>query len=278
VFEAPIALAEEFAGRVERSVGKRFDDVPPADRVSRTEWEWLIAEIERLIVDTFGSDSHQMRYWKATREADGRAAFEEYPHDEWRRWLYRLQRVASTLRTLDLQVPSAARGAPTSRAPTGSVVQAADRTGATLKAFISYSHRDERHAERLRTALAVLKAQGLIQDWHDRKIKPGAEWQTAIDEQLGSADLVLLLVTPDFLASEYAVGIEVTRALERHARREAVVVPVILRACDWMNSPLGKLQALPTDGKPIANWKNRDDAWLNVTHGIRRLVEKEAVS
>ena len=66
------------------------------------------------------------------------------------------------------------------------------------------------------------------------------------------------------------------RALERHEHGDAIVVPVIVRACDWMHSPLGKLQALPTDGKPIANWKNRDDAWLNVAQGIRRVVEEQA--
>ena len=266
MFEGMIALADEFAARVERSVGKRFEDVPASDLVSRAETELLDGESERLITEAFGSDSDQMHYWKTTRETDSKAVFDLYPDDEWRRWLYRMQRVGSLLRTLEAQVPSAT---PPPRGP-------ADRGRASHQAFISYTHRDERYADRLRTALAVLKSQGLLEDWHDRRIQPGAEWETEIDKHLGSVDLVLLLVTPEFLASEYAFGIEVARALERHEHGDAIVVPVIVRACDWMHSPLGKLQALPTDGKPIANWKNRDDAWLNVAQGIRRVVEEQA--
>jgi hypothetical protein len=266
VFESMIALADEFAARVERSVGKRFEDVPASDLVSRAETDLLYGESERLITEAFGPGSDQMRYWKTTLEGDSEAVFNLYPDDEWRRWLYRMQRAGSMLRTLEAQLPSST-AAPQAAAAGGQ---------AAHQAFISYTHRDERHADRLRTALAVLKSQGLLEHWHDRRIQPGAEWETEIDAHLDSADLVLLVVTPEFLASEYAFGIEVARALERRERGEAMVVPIIVRASDWMHSPLGKLQALPTDGKPIANWKNRDDAWLNVAQGIRGVVEKQA--
>jgi hypothetical protein len=176
VFEGMIALADEFAARVERSVGKRFEDVPASDLVSRAETELLDGESERLITEAFGSDSDQMHYWKTTRETDSKAVFDLYPDDEWRRWLYRMQRVGSLLRTLEAQVPSAT---PPPRGP-------AERGRASHQAFISYTHRDERYADRLRTALAVLKSQGLLEDWHDRRIQPGAEWETEIDKHLGS--------------------------------------------------------------------------------------------
>jgi hypothetical protein len=277
VFETVIALADEYAQRIERSLGKDFDDVPASDRVSRTEHEWLHAETERLITETFGADSPQMRYWRTTREADSKSAWDLFPNDQWRPWLYSMQRTAATLRTLDSQAPPTIRTPTSSQMPTSSTLSAESKSSTPQQAFISYTHRDARYAERLRTALAVLKSQGLVEDWHDRRIRAGAEWAAEIDQHLSSADLVLLLVTPDFLASDYAFGIEVTRALERHAQGAAVVVPVIVRACDWMHTPLGKLQAVPTDGKPIASWKNRDDAWLNVTDGIRGVVLRTEV-
>ena len=274
MFETVITLADEFAARLERSIGKDFDDVPASDRVSRAESEWLDAEIERLITEHFGPGSGQMRYWKATREADVQLAWDDRPdRDVFRPWLYLMRRTAATLRTLESQVPSKIQTPTLRQPPVSSTQRQETRDSTPHKAFISYTHQDERYAKRLRTALAVLKSQGLVQDWHDREITPGAEWASEIDQHLSAADLVLLLVTPEFLASEYAFGIEVTRALESHAEGTAVIVPVIVRACDWMNTYLGKLQAVPTDGKPIANWKNRDDAWLNVTNGIRSVVK-----
>lgn len=142
-----------------------------------------------------------------------------------------------------------------------------------LRAFVSYSHRDERYRQRLEISFASLRRSGLISTWYDRKILPGEEWEDEIDENLNSADLVLTLVSPDFLASDYAYSREMSRALERRRSGSAIVVPIILRPSDWQNSPLGSLQALPREGRAVSSWPNRDEAWLDVVQGLRRLVE-----
>jgi hypothetical protein len=103
-------------------------------------------------------------------------------------------------------------------------------------------------------------------------IGAGEEWKGAIDRNLEEAQIVLLLISPDFLASAYCYDIETKRAVERHDRGEARVIPVILRPCDWHEAPFGKLQALPRDGKAVTSWRNRDEAWKDVAQGIRRAV------
>src|SRR5258708_5001375 len=99
--------------------------------------------------------------------------------------------------------------------------------------FYSYSHRDEALRQELETHLAQLKGDGLVEGWHDRMIPAGTEWESSIDKQLESAQIILLLISPDFLASNYCYDIEMTRALERHDAREATVIPIILRDVDW---------------------------------------------
>jgi hypothetical protein len=146
------------------------------------------------------------------------------------------------------------------------------KASASRSAFVSYSQRDEPHRQRLDIWLAQLRRNKLISVWHDRKILPGQEWDREIDKNLESADIVLLLVSPDFLASDYAYGREMLRALERHRSGSATVVPIILRPSDWQNSPLSSLQALPSQGRPVSSWSNRDQAWLDVVQGLRRLI------
>lgn len=126
--------------------------------------------------------------------------------------------------------------------------------------------------------LSTLKHQGLLQNWHDRNIVAGQEWQNEISAELETADIILLLVSPSFLASDYCRNVEVERALFRHENKTAVCIPVILRPCDWTHEKFGKLQALPRDAKPISSWRNRDEALLDVAKGIRRLVEIHLMS
>jgi Tfp pilus assembly protein PilF len=114
----------------------------------------------------------------------------------------------------------------------------------------------------------------LIESWDDREITGGMEWAGKIDERLNAADLVILLVSPDFLASSYCYDIEMQRALERHDKREARVVPIILRPCDWKTSLFAKLNALPRDGKPVVDWPSPDHAFLNVAQGLRAVARE----
>lgn len=142
----------------------------------------------------------------------------------------------------------------------------------TLAVFISYAHADQRLRDRLERHLSQLKADGMVQVWHDRHITAGQEFDREIDENLRSADVILLLISEDFMASGYCTGIELKRAMERHAAGEARVIPVILRPVDWHSAPFGKLVALPKDGKAVTDWANRDRAFLDVASGLRAAV------
>jgi tetratricopeptide (TPR) repeat protein len=145
-----------------------------------------------------------------------------------------------------------------------------------LEVFFSYSHKDETLCDELNAHLAALKRQNVIKNWTDRRITAGGEWRDEIDKHLNSADLILLLVSADFLNSDFCYLIETSRALLRHEAGDARVIPVIVRPVDWQGLPIGELQALPKDSKPVTSWPNRDDAWLNVTQGIRRAIEEMA--
>jgi TIR domain len=156
--------------------------------------------------------------------------------------------------------------------PTPSPYRGLEFGGGKARLFISYSHRDDRYREQLITHLAGMRRQGVIADWHDRKIVPGKEWRDAIDQNLDAADCVLLLVSPDFLASDYCYSIEMQRTLEKHREGRVLVIPVIVRPADWQHTPLGDLEALPKDAKPVVEWARRDRAWLSVAEGIRRAL------
>jgi hypothetical protein len=144
--------------------------------------------------------------------------------------------------------------------------------------FFSYSHRDEALRKKLETHLSLLKDQGVIQEWHDRCILAGTEWDGVINENLNRAEIILLLVSADFLASRYCRDVEIARAMERHQAGTARVIPVILRPVDWQSASFGKLQALPKDGKPITTWSNRDVAFADVARGIREVAASLAAS
>lgn len=139
--------------------------------------------------------------------------------------------------------------------------------------FFCYSHKDESTRDDLETHCATLKRQGLISTWHDRRILAGDDWDGKISENLEHADIVLLLVTHNFLDSRYINDVELKRALERHAHGEACVIPVIVDHCDWQESVLGKLQAVPPDGKPIAKYPNRNEAFVEVVKAIRDVIK-----
>lgn len=147
-------------------------------------------------------------------------------------------------------------------------------TSEPVSVFYSYAHRDEDYREQLEKHLSVLRHNALISEWHDRKISAGTEWENEIDSHLNLADLILLLVSPDFVASRYCYSIEMTRALERHAAGEARVIPIVVRSVVWKGAPFGKLQALPTDAKAVDRWPNPDHAFENVATGIAKAVEE----
>ena len=154
----------------------------------------------------------------------------------------------------------------------GAADQGASATSGSLRLFISYSHKDDDLRAQFVVALSQLQREGLLESWDDREITGGTEWAGQIDSRLNAADIIVLLVSPDFLASPYCYDREMTRALERHEKREARVVPIILRPCDWKTSPFAKLNALPKEGKPVVDWRTLDHAFLNVAQGLRSIA------
>lgn len=143
-----------------------------------------------------------------------------------------------------------------------------------VKIFYSYSHRDESYRESLETHISILARRGQISSWSDRKLTAGEEWRKGIELEIQSADIVILLVSADFIASDFCYEKELQIAMDRHEQGNAIVVPVILRPCEWSEAPFAKLQALPKDAKPISTWHNIDEAWLNVVSGLKKTIEE----
>ncbi|WP_037306603.1 toll/interleukin-1 receptor domain-containing protein [Ruegeria halocynthiae] len=143
-----------------------------------------------------------------------------------------------------------------------------------MRAFISYSHRDADALDRLHVHLANLQRESRIETWYDRDILAGEVLDDEISDEFEAADLFLLLVSPDFIASNYCVEREMQRALERHEAGEARVITIIVEPCDWAAMPqLRRLKAVPKDGLPISEWTNANTAYLDVVQEIRRIVD-----
>ena len=142
-----------------------------------------------------------------------------------------------------------------------------------LSLFISYSHRDEALKQELEDHLALLKRQNKIRPWQDRQIEAGTDWNEQIRDALDAADIILLLVSPRFMNSEFCYGKEMQRAMQRHHNGYARVIPIILTPTDWKGAPFDRLQVLPKDGKPVVDWPSHDAAFVDVVKGIRRAVE-----
>ncbi len=143
-----------------------------------------------------------------------------------------------------------------------------------MEVFFSYSHQDEELRNELEKHLSLLRRQGVIDLWSDHRINPGEELAGKIGQHLESADIILLLVSPDFLNSDYCYDIEMKRAMGCHDRGETRVIPVILRPCDWQSALFGKLKAIPNDGKPVTKHQTLDDTFLDVTRAIREIAQQ----
>jgi len=142
-----------------------------------------------------------------------------------------------------------------------------------VEVFISYANADEPYRRQLEPYLSVLKQQGLISQCHDQQIDSGTNWAKVPNTCLETSSLILLLVSADFLISDYCVGKEMKRALERHEARIARVIPILVRPVTWRGTPLEHLRVLPTDAKPITMWLNQHEAFVNIATGIQRTIE-----
>jgi tetratricopeptide (TPR) repeat protein len=147
-------------------------------------------------------------------------------------------------------------------------------SGSPFRVFFSYSHEDDKLRAGLEKHLSLLRREGAIESWTDHEIRPGQEWEKEIFAALEKADIVLLLVSASFIASDFCYSREMTCAVERHDAGSARVVPILLRPCDWKTAPFAKLQALPAGAKPVTDWRGqRDKAFLSVAEGIRGMLK-----
>src|SRR5260370_4193903 len=142
----------------------------------------------------------------------------------------------------------------------------------SFEVFISYSHKDKALRDELAKHLINLKRQGFISDWFDGEISPGTEWEKQILEHLNTAQIILLLISVDFMASDFCYDIEMQQAIARHDKNQARVIPIILRPIDWEGTPFEKLQVLPTGALPGTKWPSLYDAFEDFVTGIIRAI------
>jgi len=139
--------------------------------------------------------------------------------------------------------------------------------------FISYSHHDQELSKELGKHLSNLRRQNVITSWYDGDISPGTEWKPQVMEHLDNATIILLLISADFMDSDFCYSLEMTQAIARHDADQARVIPIILRPTDWKGAPFAKLKVLPIDGKAVTKWPSLDDAFEDVIQGIREAID-----
>ncbi|WP_309366229.1 toll/interleukin-1 receptor domain-containing protein [Rouxiella aceris] len=141
------------------------------------------------------------------------------------------------------------------------------------KVFISYSHKDELFKDSLKEHLSPLLQKGIISTWDDRDISAGNDWAQEISVNLEAAEVILFLISPSFLASEYCSNIEAKRAMELHDEHKSILIPIVVRPCEWSECDYSRFQAVPKDAKPVALWSNEDEAWLDAVRGIKKIAQ-----
>src|SRR5689334_3406462 len=138
--------------------------------------------------------------------------------------------------------------------------------------FFSYVKRDKMLRDRLEEHLSNLKYKGLVQTWHDRDILAGSDWLEQIDISLHNSQIILLLISSTFMASDYCYGKEMQQALQLHAQKKATVIPILLRPVLYTDAPFARLSMLPTNGKPVTSWRDRDSAFVDVALNIEKVA------
>ena len=138
--------------------------------------------------------------------------------------------------------------------------------------FISYAHADEDAKKELDKQLSPLKRSNKIETWNDRELIAGQEWDEEIITELNKSEIILLLISADFIASQYIWDKELAIAMKRHEDGTAHVVPIIMKNCLWQEMPFAKLQALPKNAKPVAAYDLKEDAYTEIAVSINKLV------
>lgn len=145
----------------------------------------------------------------------------------------------------------------------------------SITTLLCYANEDDRMVKQLKDHLSSLEKNKYITIWDCGNIVPGTEWQQTINTYLAQAQIILLLISSSFLASDFCYKVEVQCAIERHEQKQVRVIPIILRPVHWEVPPIDKLQPLPTNAKPISShWKSRDEGFTNVVKGILEVVKQ----
>lgn len=142
-----------------------------------------------------------------------------------------------------------------------------------VKVFLSYCHVDEMYKEELDKHFAPLKRSNKVETWNDRELKAGTKFDDNIKSHLNQDDIIILLISSDFFASDYCYNIEMQRAIERANRRECILIPIIVRPCLWTETPIKDILALPKDGKPISKYEDKDEAYLEIVTAVSDMID-----
>jgi len=143
-----------------------------------------------------------------------------------------------------------------------------------LKIFLSYSHKDKEHKDVFLSHFSSIARTENVSIWTDVEIGAGTQWDAVISQQLCSADIVILLVSANFIASEYIYNRELAKALEMQELSKVWIIPVMLSNCSITDMKIAAIQTLPTDPRFVEAWANKNDAWVNVVEGIRKSIKK----
>ena len=139
--------------------------------------------------------------------------------------------------------------------------------------FISYADEDTSYLTELTARLTALQRAKSFTFWSKQNLKAGDRWETITHEKLTNADIILILVSADTFASDL-VHNEIIQATSQNKSGKSIVVPIILRACDWEWTMLEDVSEYCIDTVPIASQTNKDEAWTNIVQGILKHIIK----
>lgn len=143
-----------------------------------------------------------------------------------------------------------------------------------IKIFIAYAYADRNMVKEVEKDLKAMKRHTKI-SWSGIDVDAGEDLQEENQKNLNAAHIILLMISRDFLASDYCYDQQIQQAVARHDKKAAVVIPVILSTCDWKDdTPFRKLTPLPENGKPVQKWNLKADAYTNIKRGIQKVVER----
>jgi hypothetical protein len=146
-----------------------------------------------------------------------------------------------------------------------------------LRIFYSYSKQDQELLDRLLSHMRVLERVGLIEEWSNTAIQPGDDRNLTTEKYLRNADIILLLISANFINTDFCYEVELSLALQEHQRGKALVIPIFLRPCSWQDTPIAQLQGLPRNNQSITShpyWSDQDEAFYEIVQELKLLIRK----